>query len=67
MVTDDRPTDQPPDSNENIDDDTEKEKTLQKKTTTFDIPNNTPTSTENVTTFEGTKRKKKFQKWTDLH
>ena len=57
MITDDRPTDQPPDSNKNIDDDTEKEKTLQKKTTNFDIPNNTPPSTEIVTTFEGKKNR----------
>ena len=57
MILDDEPTGQSTDSNKYIDNDVEKEKTLQKKTTNFDIPNNTPPSTENVTTFEGKKNK----------
>ena len=57
MILDDEPTNQPPNSIEIIDDDLVNEKTIKKKTTTFDIPNNTPPSTENETTSEGNKNK----------
>ena len=55
MRSDDKPIIQPPDFVEIIDDDVVYEKTTKEKTTTFDMPNNTPPSTENGTTSEGNK------------
>ena len=55
MIPDDEPTVQTPDSSEVFDDDVEKEKTVKKKTTTFDTPNNIPPSNENTTTFNSNK------------
>ena len=49
MILDDEPTDQSPDPREIRDDDVEKEKTIKKKITTFNMPNNTLLSTENLT------------------
>ena len=59
MIPDDEPTVQPPDSSEVFDDDVEKEKTVKKKSTTFDTPNNIPPSNENTTTFNTNKNKEK--------
>ena len=57
MIPDDEPTVQPPDSSEVFDDDVEKEKTVKKKTTTFDTPNNIPPSNENTMTSNTNKNK----------
>ena len=57
MILDDEPTVQLPDSSEVFDDDVEKEKTVKKKTTTFDTPNNIPPSNENTTVFNKNKNK----------
>ena len=56
MIPDDEPTVQPPDSREVFDDEVEKEKTVKKKTTTFDTLNN---KNENTTTFNTNKKKEK--------
>ena len=52
MNPDEVPTVQPLDSLEIIDDEVEIEKMLNKKTTTFDTPNNTPQSNENEATHD---------------
>ena len=59
MIPDDEPTGQPPDSMETINDDVVSEKTIKKNTTTFDIVNTTPPSTENGATSEGNKNEEK--------
>ena len=59
MIPDDEPTVQPLDSSEVCYDDVEKEKTVKKKTTTFNTPNNIPQSNENTTTFNSNKDKEK--------
>ena len=53
---------QPPDSLEIIDDEVEIKKTLNRKTTTFDTPNNTPPSNKN----EATHDQKKIRENTQL-
>ena len=60
MIFNDGPPGQPPDSSKSIDNDVVKRKDVKKKTTTFDIPNKIPPSTENVTTFEGKKNEEKI-------
>jgi len=67
MIPDDEPTDQPPAPGEIFDDNTEKEKTVKKKTTTFDTPNNNPQSKENITIVDEGKKKIKAQKLKSLH
>ena len=62
MIPDDEPIRQPPNSVETIDDDVVNKKTTKKKTTTFDMPTNTPPSTESGTTSEGNKNKEKRSK-----
>ena len=57
MIPDDEPTDQPPAPRGVFDDDIENEKTVKKKTTTFDTPNNNPQSKENITTVDEEKNK----------
>ena len=59
MNPDEVPTVQPLDSLEIIDDEVEIEKVLNKKTTTFDTPNNTPQSNENEATHDQNKNKEK--------
>ena len=59
MNPDDEPTSQPPDSLEIIDDEVVIDKTLKKKTTTFETPNNTPTFSENEETNEQNKNQEK--------
>jgi len=59
MNPDDEPTSQPPDSLETIDDEVVIEKTLKKKTTTFETPNNTPSFSENEETNEQNKNQEK--------
>ena len=59
MIPDDGITVQPSDSSEMIDDDVEKEKTIKKKTTSFNTPNTTPPSNENITASEGNKNEVK--------
>ena len=53
------PDDEPPDSLETIDDEVVIEKTLKKKTTTFETPNNTPSFSENEETNEQNKNQEK--------
>ena len=57
MIPDNEPIVQPPDPSEVFDDDVEKEKSVKKKTSTFDTPNNIPPSNENTTTFNTNKNK----------
>ena len=59
MNPDDEPTSQPPNSLETIDDEMVIEKTLKKKTTTFEIPNNTLLFSENEKTNEQNKNQEK--------
>ena len=59
MIPDDERTVQPPDSSEVFDDGVEKEKTVKKKTITFDTPNNILPSNENSTTLNKNKHKNK--------
>ena len=53
MIPDEEPTVQPLDSSKLINDDVEKEKTLQKKITTFDTPNNNSHSIKNNLSTKG--------------
>ena len=62
MIPDDGPTSQPPDFCEYIDDDVEKEETIKKKISTFEISNKTPPFTENVIKFEEKKNENKIRK-----
>ena len=57
MIPDNEPIVQPPDPSEVFDDDVEKEKSVKKKTSTFDTPNIIPPSNENTTTFNTNKNK----------
>ena len=59
MNPDDEPTSQPPDSLEIIDDEVVIDKTLKKKTTTFETPNITSTFSENEETNEQNKNQEK--------
>ena len=59
MNPDDEPASQPPDSLEIFDDEVAIDKTLKKKTTTFETPNNTPTFSENEETNEQYKNQEK--------
>ena len=61
MNPDDEPTSQPPDSLEIIDDEVVIEKTLKKKTTTFETPNNKPKFSENEETNKQNKTRKNIQ------
>ena len=55
MIPDEESTVQPPDSSKLIDNDAEKERTPQKKITTFDTPNNNPPSIKNNMSTKGNK------------